>query len=153
MIPVIYFSWSVFYMQIMNAIPSGISQSFTDTSSFTVFFHCFSQLLSNLFVRYKSHLFFSLFTSISRFNRVRQSPCFHCAKHMRISALPLSHTAPACPTHSAAHLVPFSQHSHRLFCSRSPAMKPATKLSPAPVESMALTGRAGIWKHSVSLQA
>ena len=44
MIPVIYFSWSVFYLQIMNAIPSGISQSFTDTPSFTVFFHCFSQL-------------------------------------------------------------------------------------------------------------
>ena len=59
MIPVIYFSWSVFYLQIMNAIPSGISQSFTDTPSFTVFFHCFSQLLSNLFVRYKGHLIFS----------------------------------------------------------------------------------------------
>ena len=41
MIPVIYFSWSVFYLQIMNAIPSGISQSFTDTSSFTVFFTAF----------------------------------------------------------------------------------------------------------------
>lgn len=59
MIPVIYFSWSVFYLQIMNAIPSGISQSFTDTPSFTVFFHCFSQFPSNLFVRYKGHLIFS----------------------------------------------------------------------------------------------
>ena len=105
MIPVIYFSWSVFYMQIMNAIPSGISQSFTDTSSFTVFFHCFSQLLSNLFVRYKSHLFFSCLPAFHVLTESGNPPASIarsiCEYPLCLFLTPLPH-APRTPPHTSS---------------------------------------------------